>query len=141
MYIFLCWSFWYIKLMVPIWFHLNPRNFNPRNFQFLASFSFKAIFPLSPSVTKVSHDRKFYCASFGLWEKFVGRYPPTSTPTQKFKNEFSIFSSQEIDSSLVSLEMIFEAPHSELFRFKIQSLSSKIEKIPKFSLLIKAYWR
>ena len=36
------------------------------------------------------------------YEKFVGKRPPTQTPTQKFKIEFSIFTSQEIGSSLVS---------------------------------------
>ena len=33
-------------------------------------------------------------------------------PTQKFKNEFSYFSSQEIGSSFVSFEMIFQALQS-----------------------------
>ena len=84
----------------------------------------------------VSNDRNFYCASFGLYAKFVGQCPPTPTPTQKFKNGFSILSSQEIGSSLVSLEMIFQALHSELFRFKFHSLGSKIEKIPEFNLSI-----
>jgi len=37
--------------------------------------------------------------------KFVGEFPPTQTPTQKLISEFSIFSSKEIGSSLVSLEM------------------------------------
>ena len=54
-----------------------------------------------------------------------------------FKNRFSIFSSQEIGSSLVSLEMIFQALYSELFKFKFYSLGSKIKKIPEFSLVIK----
>ena len=43
-YIFLRWSFWYIKLRVLIWFHLNPRNFNPRKIYFLDSFSFGTFF-------------------------------------------------------------------------------------------------
>ena len=106
----------------------------PRNSRFLVSFSFETIFSLS--ATLVSKDVKFFGASFGLYEKFVGPCPPTPTPTQKFKNRFSIFSSQEIDPSLVSLEMIFEAPQSELFRFKFDSLSSKNLKIPEFSLII-----
>ena len=46
----------------------------------------------------------------------------------EFKNVFSIFSSQEIGSSLISLGMIFQALHSELFRFKFHSLGSKIKK-------------
>ena len=45
----------------------------------------------------------------------------------EFKNVFSIFSSQEIGSSLISLGMIFQALHSELFRFKFHSLGSKIK--------------
>ena len=77
---------------------------------------------------------------YKLYANFVGQCPPTPTPTQKFKNVFSIFSSQEIGSSLVSLEMIFRALHSELFRFKFHSLGSKIEKIPEFSLTITVKW-
>ena len=50
----------------------------------------------------VSKDVKFSCASFGLCLKFVTRCAPTQTPTQKFKIEFSIFTSQEIGSSSVS---------------------------------------
>ena len=43
----------------------NPRNLNPRNFQILVSFSFKTIFPLSPSVTTlVSKDGKFFAHPF-----------------------------------------------------------------------------
>ena len=42
--------------------------------------------------------------------------------------------SQEIGSCLVSFEMIFEALHSELFRFNFCELSSKIVKIPEFNL-------
>ena len=69
---------------------------------------------------------------------FLWKYPTyglshTPTPTQKFKNGFSIFSSQEIGSSLVPLEMIFQALHSELVRFKVHSLGSKIKKIPELS--------
>ena len=57
----------------------------------------------------VSKDVEFYCASFDIRQKFVGRCPPTQTPTQKLKSVFSMFASQEIASSLVSLEKIFEA--------------------------------
>ena len=46
------------------------------------------------------------------------------------------FSSHEIDSSLVSLKIIFEALQSELFKFKFYILSSKILKIPEFNLMI-----
>ena len=59
---------------------------------------------------------------------------PTQTPTQNSKIWFPAFSSQEIGSRLVSLEMIFEALQSKLFRLNFQSLSSKILKIPEFNL-------
>ena len=45
-------------------------------------------------------------------------------------------SSQEIRSRLVSHRKIFEDLQSELFRFKFNSLSSKILKIPEFNLRI-----
>ena len=45
-------------------------------------------------------------------------------------------SNHEIGSGLVSFEMIFEALQSELFRFKLYSMSSKILKIPEFNLLM-----
>ena len=38
---------------------------------------------------------------------------PTQTPTQKLKKGFVIFNFQEIGSSLISFEMIFEALESE----------------------------
>ena len=124
-------SFWYIKSGVLIWFHLNLRNFNPRNFHFLASFSLETIFPLLPSVTTlISEDVEFYCASFEIFEKFVGECPSTQTPTQKLWSQFLKFSSEKISSSWVSLEMIFEALQSELFRFKFHSLGLKIFKNP-----------
>ena len=50
----------------------------------------------------------------------------------EFKNVFSIFSSQEIGSSLISLGMIFQALHSELFRFKFQNPG--IKPIHRFRL-------
>ena len=59
---------------------------------------------------------------------------PVRTPTQKLKYEFLRFSSQEMGS--VSLERIFEALQSELFRYKFPTLSSKILKIPEFNLSI-----
>ena len=43
-YIFLRWSFWYAKSGVLIWFYINPRNFNPRNFQFQVGFLFRTFF-------------------------------------------------------------------------------------------------
>ena len=59
---------------------------------------------ISLRATLVSNDVESYCATF-----FYVKSLPTKTPTQKFKNRFSIFSSHEIGSSLVSFEMIFEA--------------------------------
>ena len=72
------------------------------------------------TISLVSKDVEFSCTSFDPCEKFVGRFPPTQTPTQKFKIEFSMSSSQEIGSGLVSFEMIFEALQSELFRLKFR---------------------
>ena len=45
-----------------------------------------------------------------------------------------MFSSQEIGSSLVLFEMVFEALLSESFRIRFLSLSSKIQKITEFNL-------
>ena len=50
------------------------------------------------------------------------------------KSGFSIFSAQEIGSSLELFQMIFEALQFELFRFNFHSMSSKILKIPEFNL-------
>ena len=52
------------------------------------------------------------------------------------KTTFSIFSSKEIGSSWISFGMILEALKSEQLRFKFQSLSSEILKIPEFNLSI-----
>ena len=71
-----------------------------------------------------------------LGHKFARGCPPTQTPTQKLKSRFLKFSSQEIGSSLISLQMIFWALPSELFRFKFHSLGSKIQKFPDFNLTI-----
>ena len=99
-YIFLHWSFWSVKLRVLIRFHVNPRNFHPRNFKFLVSFSFKTIFAPTPTTTTlVSKDVEFSCASFDICEKFAASCPLTQTPTQKFKIEFPIFRYHEIGSS------------------------------------------
>ena len=96
-------SFSYVLLGVFIWIHLNPRNFNPRYINFSVGFSFKTIFaPHRPITTLVSKDVEFSCAYFDLCKKLAGGCPPTRTTTQMFKNEFSIFPSQEIGSSLVS---------------------------------------
>ena len=102
-WIFLRWSFLYMESGLFIWFHVNPRNFNPRNFWFLVSFSFKTIFPQSPPVMSlISKDGEFYCASFDICQNFAPSCPRTETPTQKFKSEFSLVCSQGIGSSLVS---------------------------------------
>ena len=109
MFILLGWSFSYIELGVLIWFRFNPRNLNPRNYQFLVSFSFETIFPLSPSATiLVSKDVKFSGASSSLYKKFNRRRPLTQTPTQKFKIGFWILNSKAISSSLVSFGMILK---------------------------------
>jgi len=137
LFILLRWSFSYLKLRVFIWFRLNPRNFNPRNFRFLVSFSFETIFPLSRLRRHFTlKDMKFSGASFGLCEKFTRWCPPTQTPTQKFKSGFWILNSQEISSCLVPFEMILEALQSERFRFKFHLLGSKILKIPEFNLIM-----
>ena len=78
----------------------------------------------------------FLCASFDVYGKFVGRCPPTQTPTRKLNSGFLRFNSKEIGSSLVSLQTIFEALQSELFRYKSHSLGSKILKFPEFNLNI-----
>ena len=133
-------SFSFVILGVFIWIYLNPRNFNPRNFNFLVGFSFKTIFaPPRPITTLVSKDVEFSCASFDLYEKFARWCPPTQTPTRKFKTGISIFSSQGMGSTLVSLRMIFKALKSELFRLKFHFLESKWQKIPEFNLFIDFY--
>ena len=55
MFNILPWSISYIRKGVFIGFHVNPRNFKPRNFQFLVSFWFKTIFAPSPRTTLVAH--------------------------------------------------------------------------------------
>ena len=69
--------------------------------------------------------------------KISSEMPIYSNAYAKIKKiEFSMFSSQEIGSNLLSFEKIFEALQSELSRFKSHSLSSKILKILEFNLLI-----
>ena len=55
--------------------------------------------------------------------------PAYSNAYAKVKSVFLRFSSQGIGSSLISLEMIFQALHSEPFRFKFHSLSPKIPEL------------
>ena len=71
--------------------------------------------------------------------KIVTGRSPTQPPTRMQKSEFSIFSSREIASSLVSSHMIFEALQYEIFRFEFYSLKSKIQKIPGFNLSNETY--
>ena len=71
------------------------------------------------------------------WFQITSRgFPPTQTPTQKLKIEFSQLSPHEIGSSLVSFLMIFKALQPDLFRLMFHALSSKVPKIPEFSLTI-----
>ena len=77
---------------------------------------------------------KLSCASFDPSEKFVGWFSPTQTPAQKFKLGFSVFSSHEIASGLISFEMIFEALLFKLSRLMFHLLNSKILGILGFNL-------
>ena len=61
------------------------------------------------------------------------------TPKQKFKTGVWMISSQEMGSSLVSLERISEALRFEIFRLKYHLLSLKIIKIPEINLLIAVF--
>ena len=115
----------------------QPTQFQPPKRVGFGRFSVRHFFRRSVAPTRfVSKDREFSCASFDLCQKFSRGFPPTQTPTQKFKSGFSKFCSQEIGSGWVSFQMIFEALQFELFRFNFRSLSSKILKIPEFNLLI-----
>ena len=60
----------------------------------------------------ISKDVKFSCASFDLCQKFAASCSLPKRPRKIFKNGFSIYTSQEIGSSLILLKMIFEAPQS-----------------------------
>ena len=84
----------------------------------------------------VSKDMKFSRTFFDPYLEFVVRCSPTQTPThcstQMLKSVFSIFSSQDMGSSLVSFQMVFEALKSELFKFELHSLGLKLLKISEF---------
>ena len=122
----------YLRML--IWFGHNLRDLNPRYSLFLVGFSLKTIFdPPRSRATLASKDLELYYVSFGLHEKFARGCPLTQTPTQKFKSWFLRFSSQILDSSLVSLKIIFGASKSELFRLKLHMLNSKI---PEFNLVM-----
>ena len=94
---------------------------SPSKILFLTSFEFK-LSPTTPVTTSLSKDVDFSCASFDICEKFVASCPPTQTPTQKLKIRFSRFSSQEIGSSFVSLElMLYNLSFSDSsFRYLVQ---------------------
>ena len=80
--------------------------------------------------------RRVPISSFDLYKKFARWCSPTQTLTQTLKSWFLRFSSQKIGSSLISFKKIFKDLQSELLRFKFHIMSSKILKIPKFSLRI-----
>ena len=87
LFILLRWSFSYLKLRVFIWFRLNPRNFNPRNFRFLVSFSFETIFPLSRSATTFHTERCeiFRRIFWSIW-KVYSMMPTHSNAHAKVQN-------------------------------------------------------
>ena len=73
----------------PTQFNAILRNFNPRNFQFLDSFSFKNIFAPSPiTTTLVSKDAEFSCASFHICQKFAASCPLPKRPRKNLKMNF-----------------------------------------------------
>ena len=120
-------SFSYKKFGLLVWFCLDKPTFNPRNFQFLVQSSFKTIFaPPMTTFTCIPKNVRFSFASFHLYEKFVGRCPPTQRRTQMMKSRFTSFCSR-IGSSLESFWTIFVGLQS-LFRFKLHSLRLKIKK-------------
>ena len=47
-YLFLRWSFWGVKRRVLIWFRLNSRNLNPRNYENLVGFLLRTFFRSQP---------------------------------------------------------------------------------------------
>ena len=61
---------------------------------------------------------------------------PLKDPPQKFQSEFLISVSHGIMDILVSIEMILRALQTELSRFIIGSVKSKIPKFPEFNLPI-----
>ena len=54
----------YIKWGILIWFRLNPRNFNPRNFQFLVGFSFEVFTHCSPLSWQSSQSGPKICTTY-----------------------------------------------------------------------------
>ena len=84
----------------------------------------------------MSKDVELFVHLFVYLKSMADDVHPLKSPRKSQKNEFWMSNSHEIGSSLVSFKMIFEALQSKLPRFEFQSLSSKILKIPEFSLVI-----
>ena len=76
----------------------------------------------------------FSCTFFHL--KVCRKMSTYPNAHENAKSGFSIFITQEIDSSLVLFQMIFEVLKSELFKFNFHFISSKILKISEFNLII-----
>ena len=116
------------------WFHFHiPHPFS--------RLTIKREFFWSLAFLKITKYLWYFSELFGqkgsdLYEKFVAGCPPIQTPTQMFLCRFSFFGSQGIGSSLVIFWMIFQALQSELLRFKLHSLGSKLQKIPEFNLCL-----
>ena len=120
-------------------YRLDSGQFQPHGILTHEIFNFrssKTIFASSPTRTiLISNGVESACTSFDTCEKYVRECLPTPNAHAKVKTRiFPI--SQEIGSTLVSFQMIFETLPSELFRFDFHSLSSKILKIWEFNLLI-----
>ena len=93
--------------MLKFWNKLNLTS--PGHFQIIDFFEMM--------LNKIKRNFTIYLLLIQNITKLLVHYsPPTQTPTQKFKNEFSLVGSQEISSSLVSFEVIFNALQSELYR-------------------------
>ena len=128
---------------VNIWLRLNQHNFNPRNSHICWIIIRNHICLIVPQGgIGIKRSGILLCIfwytniSYVTYEKFARGGSPTQTPTLTLKSGLYTFGSQDIDSSLVSFEMIFEALQLELFNFKLHSLSSTILKIPGFNLVI-----
>ena len=85
------------KIRGTFWFHINSRNFNPRNFQFLVSFLCVGFVPCG-SLWRRWYQKTwiFFWTFFIQCQKSDRGCPPNQTPTQKIKSKFFLFGSQEI---------------------------------------------
>ena len=111
---------------VLIWFYHNPRNFNPRKI-------------LTAPIGLISKGVEFSCASFDIWEEFVASCPLTRTPTQKLKNRFPTFGSQEIGSQEIELRLNgnnFWSSTIWVIQIQVQFTEFLSPKILEFNLLI-----